>query len=304
MDLKSQQAFLCLADTLHFARAASRLHISPPTLSRRIRQLEDELGVTLLIRDQRGVELTPAGMAFHAYAQKSVVQWEEFQEAIQPGNAELFGELSLFCSVTASYRLLDSLLPRFRQRHPKIEIRMHTGDQAESIDRVLSSREDLAIAANPVLDGDERLPERLEFLSITSTELVFVAPRQKTAFSSQLQNPLQALPELPFIFPETGVTRRAIEQWFLQQRIKPSVYSEVAGHEAIVAMVALGMGVAVVPELVLANSPVMNQVRRLPLDKGLKPLDVGLCCLSRRLSNPLLGAFWQTAVDAFASPVD
>ncbi len=146
MDSKSLQHFLMLADTLHFSRASAACHISPSTLSRTIKQLEDELGVSLFIRDNRSVSLTAEGRRLQTYAREILQQWQTLRSTLQADQQELQGELSMYCSVTASYSFLYEILSRFRQDYPRIEIKLHTGDPAEAIQRVQNGTEDIAIA--------------------------------------------------------------------------------------------------------------------------------------------------------------
>ncbi|MEX1057684.1 MAG: LysR substrate-binding domain-containing protein, partial [Natronospirillum sp.] len=83
-------------------------------------------------------------------------------------------------------------------------------------------------------------------------------------------------------------------EWFARRNLNPLVYAQVGGHEAIVAMVALGLGVGVVPELVLANSPMRDQIQVVNVNPPLAPFVIGLCALRRRLKDPIINAFWQT----------
>jgi LysR family positive regulator for ilvC len=78
-------------------------------------------------------------------------------------------------------------------------------------------------------------------------------------------------------------------------RIKPNVYAKVAGHEAIVSMVALGSGVGIAPEVVVDNSPVRERIQSIAVGVELEPFDLGICMLSRRLHEPLMQRFWQIA---------
>jgi len=102
---------------------------------------------------------------------------------------------------------------------------------------------------------------------------------------------------VPMILSEQGLARIRVERWFKQLGKKPNIYGQVSGHEAIVAMVALGFGVGVVPELVLTNSPIAEKVRVLSVTPELEPFSVGLCVVNQHMNHPLVAAFWQVSED-------
>ena len=97
MDHKHLNYFLALAKTLHFARASELCHISAPTLSRNIKQLEDEVGVALFIRDNRSVKLTKEGESFIDYATSTLANWQRFKANVKNKNRCL----TKFCSKTS-----------------------------------------------------------------------------------------------------------------------------------------------------------------------------------------------------------
>lgn len=286
MEIRTLKLFLQLTESLHFGRASEAAHISPSALSRSIKQLEEELGVVLFERDNRKVSLTRSGEAFLDYAREAVDGWEAVRSRLQSASGELSGEISLFCSVTASYSFLYELLSRFRLKYPKIEIKLHTGDAASAVGRVLSGEEDLTIAARP-----DRLPANLAFKRISISPLVFIAPLKDPALDLLLSE--SAWDRVPMILSEEGLARQRVDGWFRNRGVKPKIYAQVAGNEAIVSMVGLGFGIGVVPKIVLDNSPLADRVRILPVAPGLEPFDVGLCALTKRLNNPLVGALWQ-----------
>ena len=285
MDFRPLKQFLALADTLHFGQASQYCHISASTLSRTIKQLESQLGIALFERDNRSVVLTREGVKFQAYARDALMHWEVIHSDLMEGACELSGELSVYCSVTASYSFLYDILHHFRPRHPGIEIKLHTGDPELAIQRVLAEQEDFSIAAKP-----DVLPSGVGFASITHSPLVFIAP-----LNNSVQPPTSPAQwrKLSMILPEQGVARRRLDAQFEQMDIKPNIYAQVAGNEAIVSMVALGFGVGVVPLIVLQNSPLFDKVRLLPVQPVLKPYDVGMCVLEKKLKNPLVNAFWS-----------
>lgn len=283
MDIKQLRQFIQLADTLHFGRASEASHISPSALSRSIKQLEEEAGSCLFERDNRSVALTPEGEIFLTYARESLVQWETLRTQLMERTGELQGEISMYCSVTASYSFLFNILSEFRRNYPKIEIKLHTGDPDPAINRVISGDEDFAIAAKP-----DTLPTGLAFKSIALSPLLFIAPKQG------IEGKHSTLPDdkTPMILSEEGVARKRVDRWFKEQNCKPLIYAQVAGNEAIVSMVSLGFGIGVVPKIVLENSPLAKTVEVLDITPSLKPYEVGIVTLEKKLKSPLIRAFW------------
>jgi LysR family positive regulator for ilvC len=294
MDMRPLKHFLALADSLHFGRASETCHVSPSTLSRSIRQLEESLGVTLFERDNRHVALTHQGETFQAYAREALEQWEQLRLSLQSEALRLTGEISVYCSVTASYSFLYALLSEFRTHHPGIELKLHTGDPAEAMARVLAGEEDMAITPRP-----RRTPEALAFKSLTRAPLVFIAPREAAPWiPSTPESPsAEQWREVPMILSEAGLSREFADTWFKALGVAPRIYAQVAGHEAIVSMVGLGFGIGVVPKIVLDNSPLQERVRVLPVKPELPHYDVGLCVLERRLRSPLIQALWDEVIE-------
>ena len=180
MDTRSLSVFLCVAETLSFSRSGEQLHMSVSSVSRTIRRLEDELGQPLLTRDNRSVRLTGAGREFREYARRSVAQWQQLRRKLG-SDTELAGEVSLYCSVTASYRVLAPILEAFRSTHPAVEIMMHTGDQADGVTRVLAGQDDVAVSGRP-----GQLPRRLEFLPLLESPLRLWGPTADCAVRQQV----------------------------------------------------------------------------------------------------------------------
>lgn len=291
MDVRSLQAFLQAAETLHFGRAADACHVSPSTLSRTIKQLEGTLGAPLFARDNRSVALTPEGELFRRYARESLALWSAFQDSLMDETRELTGEIAMYCSVTASYSFLFDLLSAFRERHPRIRIRLQTGDPDRAVEQVRSGAAQLSIGARPAA-----LPTTMAFRSITSTPLVFIAPQDDHGLRALAGNPAdrKAWERTRMIVPQGGVARERIDRWFRERGIAPRIWAQVAGNEAIVSMVSLGDGVGVVPRIVLDNSPLARRVRVLDVQPALAPLEVGLFVLRKSLSSRPIGALWQT----------
>ncbi|MGX9419356.1 HTH-type transcriptional activator IlvY [Vibrio sp. RC27] len=289
MNIKSLQIFIHLCESKNFSKTASAMHMSPSALTRQIQKLEEEIAHPLFSRDNRRVELTPSGKQLIPVAQRIIHEWHQYQVALQEQSSNLQGEIRLFCSVTASYSHLPELLSEFRAHHPFIEFKLLTGDPAQAIDKVLSDEADLSISALP-----DNLPSRIAFESISEIPLSVIAPVGMSAFADALNQDQPQWSDIPFVVPEAGTARDRANAWFKQMKIKPNIYAQIAGHEAIVSMVALGYGVGIAPDVVINNSPVRDKIQRLSESDVIKPFQLGVCCKrSKLLDEPLLSALWK-----------
>jgi LysR family positive regulator for ilvC len=295
MDKKSLTLFVHLANSLHFGKTSEALHVSPSTLSRVVQRLEQELGSSLFDRDNRRVKLTPEGDVFLNYAQQNLEQLAILHEKLQKPEVQAKGSISLFCSVTAVYGVLSPVLETLRRQYPEIELQLHTGDQAEAIDRVADGLVDLAIAVRP-----PNLSKRLAFNLLTYSPLQFIAPSVPCAIRDQFakvdpsnlqQQPKSWWLQLPFIIQERGVVRDHSIAWLKGFGIKPKISAHVSGNEAIVSMVSLGLGVAVVPKLVLEDSIHAKQVSVINGDIDNQALAIGVVSRQEDRNKPVIRAF-------------
>ncbi len=283
MDIRSLELFQHLATSLHFTKTAESLFVSPSTLSRAIQRLEHECGSALFVRDNRKVKLTAAGAKLLSFSQHTLSEWKKVKAQLQQDQQQLQGELSLFCSVTASQSHLPSLLDNFRHKYPQVEIKLSTGDPALSVSKVMQQQVDAAIAIHT-----PDFPAELQFMPLGEIPLVLISPKESL---------LTRLSELDwrqhdFILPESGPSKRIVHHWFAEQGIRPRVYAQVAGNEAIVSMVALGCGLAIVPQVVLDHSSLGTKVNRIHL-ADIEPYKLGLCCLAKRADEPAIKALFR-----------
>ena len=285
MDTQTLQIYLGLCRNLHFSKTSEQFHLSASALSRSIQRLEAELGCALLVRDNRTVSLTPQGEIFRQYAEDVVARGEQLQVDLGVSLQRLSGKLSLFSSVTASQSILPQVLARFRQEYPLVEIQLETGYAVNALQRLHEGCDVVvaALAENP----DPQLTKRI----IMSIPMLTIAPvgRQFDKGGSVDWS------AVPLVLPTSGPARNHIDDWLRQLSIKPNIYSEVAGNEAILSLVALGCGVGFVPALVLDNSPLAERVKILAEGPTLTDIHVGFCTRTKSLSiSPVVQAFWQS----------
>ena len=285
MDIRELKLFLHLTTTLHFGKTSRACNITRSGLTRTIQRLENELGEQLFIRNNRSVRLTESGKLFREYASDVVQRYRTLQSQFIAGT-HLRGELSLYCSVTAILSILPTIINKFRVDHPDINLNLSTGDAAMAIAKLENGEVDVTIAALP-----EQLPPHIVFAKLLETPLIFIVPRS----SEEDQPSIEHWAQKGVIMPERGLSRIRCERWFAEKRMNPEIYSYVAGNEALIAMVAMGCGIGVVPRLVLENSPLQNRVKTLEVEPALKPFTVGLCTTRNNHRNPIVKAFWQIA---------
>lgn len=276
--------FLTLAELLHFGRASQVCNLSPSALTRSIQRIEESLGEPLFLRDNRTVSLTDAGNKFRAYAAQMLRDWETFREELQDDN-RIGGTLSIYASVTAVYSLLPELLESYRSTYPDVHLELRTGSAEESVQQVLSGEIDLSIAALP-----DRALTGLEFMPLIETDLVFIGPLNGIAVTEPLD-----MTQTPLVLPRSGLSRSRIDQWLRQHNIRPNINTEVSGNEGILAMVRLGCGIGIVPELVLERSPFRDDVSKINNAPKLSPYTVGLCTTRKNLLRPSIAALWALA---------
>lgn len=283
MDIRSLELFQHLASSLHFSKTAEALFVSPSTLSRAIQRLEHECATPLFVRDNRKVKLTAAGAKLLGFSQQTLTEWKKVKGELQQQHQQLQGELSLFCSVTASQSHLPKLLDNFRHKYPQVEIKLTTGDPAWSVSKVMQQEVDAAIAIHT-----PDFPAELQFLALGEIPLVLIAPKDT------MLNRLEQVDwrQHSLVLPESGPSKRIVHHWFAEQGIRPRVYAKVAGNEAIVSMVALGCGLGIVPQIVLDHSSLSQKVNRIRLD-DIEPFQLGLCCLRKRAEEPAIQALFN-----------
>ena len=299
MEQSELRAFLLLADLLHFGKTATQLSLSPSTLTRIIQKLEDEVGQPLFIRDKRSVALSDAGALFVIYAEQNLSHWESYKQKVSVSTTELSGELSIYCSVTAVYSVLAQILRPFQSRYPLVKIKLTTGDVADAVTKVQDKSVHISIAARP-----DNLPYSLSFMSLVITPLELIVPRNRSKLPSidgeSVDKEALDWNRMPVIISERGLSRDRFLQWCKKGKITPQIYAQVAGNEAIIAMVSLGFGIGVVPRLVLTKSPMRDTLTTVAMNPTLKPYDVGLALLEKSKEDPLVKAFVSVAQEIMA----
>ena len=243
MELRHLRYFVAVAEECHFGRAAQRLHIAQPPLSQQIRQLEAELGVQLLARSTRHVELTPAGARYLERARTILAGVDAAGEEAALVADGRIGKVTIGFTGSATYELLPSLSRRLREQTPGLELDLRgellTPSQVAGL---LDGTLDVGFLRPPV-----RVPE-IDVHPLRREPLVVVLP-ESHAQAARTQITLADLADEPFItYPahHRSVVHDAVLDACQVAGFTPQA-TEVAETSTLVSFVAAGLGVALVP---------------------------------------------------------
>ncbi|WP_019202857.1 transcriptional regulator CynR [Tsukamurella sp. 1534] len=245
MELRHIRYLLAVAEHGNFTRAAESLHISQPTLSQQIKQLERRLEATLLDRSGRAVTLTDAGEAYVYHARLALRDLEAGRRAVHDVHDLSRGHLRIAMTPTFSAYLVGPLVHRFRAAHPNITLSIREAAQARIESDLAMDRLDIGIG----FEGDhtagiEALPLFIEPLSV-------VTATGHPLASSSRPVPLQRFAAEPLCLLNTDfATRLQLDHYFAQQGVTPSIAVEASSISAIVELVRNGGLATVLPDAV------------------------------------------------------
>ena len=246
MDLHHLHYFIAVAEELSFRRAAERLHLSRPPLTRQIKALEKEVGVLLLVRDgRRAIRLTDAGHAFLKHAKQALQKVQAAGDQARQAAQGAGGFLRLAGCRVHSPAALNVYLPEFRRCYPAVGVTFKATNRSEEFMALRDGSIHLSISA----DFGEALEPSLESKVIADLHLGVVLPAEHPlARQRGTQLDLQALGKEVFLQPvpeEKPVYFGLLDEAWARTVSTPRVVHTVDGPENVLAMVAAGYGVTV-----------------------------------------------------------
>jgi DNA-binding transcriptional LysR family regulator len=243
LDLEQLRSFVILTKELHFGRAARRLNISQPPLSRRIQALESYLGVELFERDKRSVKLTSAGRAFYPDAMALLQSSEAAVHRARQANDVLSGRIAVGFIGSTTYGFLPRLVERARRELPQIDIVLRELTSREQVENLAFSRIDLGLI-RPMHGMPDLCSRRVQVepLMIALPIGHPLAPRRRIE--------LRSLNDQPFIgySEESPYMQERVTRALEAQGVQPVIVQRLGRAQAILSLVGIGMGAAIVPE--------------------------------------------------------
>jgi DNA-binding transcriptional LysR family regulator len=257
MDLSDLHIFRSVVQAGGVTRAAERLNRVQSNVTTRVRQLEAELGVKLFIREGKRLQLSPPGQLMLAYADRLLNLAQEAREALHDEKPRGLLRLGAMES-TASVRL-PVPLNEYLRRFPDVTLELSTGNPQGMSTALLNGEIDAAIVAEPLPD------EPFEKVPLYDEELVLVA----AAGHAPIKSPKDANPHAVLAFDPGCPYRLRLERWFAQSGEMPDRIVEISSYHTMLGCAAVGMGISLVPRMVLTTFPEARLLSLHPLPAGI-----------------------------------
>ena len=255
MQLQQLRYFLEVEQTRHFTQAAENLGVSQPTLSKQIHTLEATLGAPLFVRIRGGVTLTAAGQTLLPLAQRMVADADAAQEAVADIVGLRRGEVRLGATPSLCSSLVPEVLRTFRAEHPEIQLYVNEGGSQDLIENLLSHTLDLALIVQP----SEGVDESLSAAPVLQESLVVASVAEGPPPTGNDQIALAELEHTPLVMFRAGYDIRGVTLDACRAAgFTPKFAVEGGEMDAVLAFVEAGLGVALVPSMVLANRPLLR----------------------------------------------
>ncbi|MCB1909554.1 MAG: LysR family transcriptional regulator [Rhodocyclaceae bacterium] len=295
-EISQIRCFVAVAEELHFSRAAERLNMTQPPLSRQIRLLEHHVGTQLLDRTSRSVRLTAAGRAFLPEAARILRMAEEAAATARRVAKGERGSLSIGFTAASGYGLLPRVVRLIREQAPGISLTLKelvSGSQLEALD---AGKLDLGLLRPHAEHGE------LESLSVLNESLVLAIPGREADKWPARPRPadLNGKPFLMYSPYEAHYFYQLLQVIFERDGVNPDIVEYLSQIHTMLALVHSGIGVAVIPEAAMRLHFEGILMRRLETDPP-QPVQT-VCSFRRDNDNPILRAFREQVLPQLSEP--
>ena len=246
MNIQKYMAFIKTVEFGSFTKAAEALNYSQSGISRMINDLETEWKISLLERSRTGVKLTSDGLSLLPFAKSVCAEYEKLQMQVDELNGLQSGLIRIGTFSSVATHWLPQIIKEFQKSYPHIDYELLLGDYAEIEGWILEGRVDCGFLRLPT-------PQDLETIFLEQDKLLVVLP-ENHPLADCGQFPVSALSNYPFMLLEKGAKAdisQVLEQW----NIKPNVHFTTWDDYAIMSMVESGLGISILPELILKRNP-------------------------------------------------
>lgn len=249
MEFSQLRIFQAVAEEGSVTRAAERLHRVPSNLSTRLRQLEEQLGVELFLRERQRLQLSPAGKVLLDYANRLSALRDEAVAAVQGGQPA--GDFVLGTMYSTAAIHLPALLARYHQQYPAVNLQVQAAPSGDLLEGLLSHRLDAAL-----VDGPPRLAG-LDGVPLCDEVLVLITSPEHSPVRSAKDVAGKAV----FTFRQGCSYRMRLEAWYAHDHTPMGRVMEIESYQSMLACVIAGAGVALMAQSMLDSLPGRDRVR-------------------------------------------
>lgn len=285
MEIRQLEIFRALAEELNFTRAAERAHCVQSNVSIQIRALEDELGTPLFDRLSKRVTLTDAGRRFRTYVETVLATIEEARQALQ-SNGDPAGTLHIGTSGSLLNYRLPEAFHTLHRRYPKVELSCRLFSDEGLFESLETGELDLAVCM-----VDAVAHQDLRSLRLRTEKLLFVADPADSLVAKKKMRPHDISGRTVIVTESGCIYRKRLDELLSSQNIPSTKIMEFSSIEAVIECVALGMGVALLPESEVAEALSKKQVRILPWDGPKMDVATHLIWHKDKWISPAFSAF-------------
>jgi DNA-binding transcriptional LysR family regulator len=257
IDLAALQIFKTVAEEGGITKAAAKLHRVQSNITTRVKQLETKLGIKLFLRQKRRLVLSPEGKLLLAYADRLLRLSSEAEAVLRDGTPR--GTLRIGTMESTAAARLPPILSRYHKTYPEVRIELVTATAGALVNKVLNYEIEAAFVAEPVTAAN------LESYVAFNEELVLIAP----ASFPKIKKPRDIGKGTVIAFGAGCAYRARLEDWLSRAHVVPDRVIEFNSYHAIVACVAAGTGIAVVPRSVIRVVRAESEVAVYPLPAGM-----------------------------------
>ena len=296
MDLRRIRHFVTLAETLNFHRAAERLHMAQPPLSVSIQKLEAELGTKLFVRESTGVSLTPSGQAVLSEAKKLLFYGSQLHETARNALNGTGGTLQIGFVGSATYGMLQKLLPLFRSEYPGVELVLQEATSVGIMQQLEDHTLDIGLVRVPLLQAC-----RATLIELERDVYIAALPRSNPlADKESLTLSDMAGESFVMYAPTHAAGLHSTAMLACQQAgFIPRVTQQAIQVQTVLALVESGLGVALVPSVMQRFTS--EQIVYRHFDKMQSTASIGLSLAYMAESeSPAAAKFRQLALREFA----
>ncbi|RPK27618.1 LysR family transcriptional regulator [Paenibacillus xylanexedens] len=276
MESGDLRIFQCVAQEGNLTKAASKLGYVQSNVTARIRHLEAEVGTTLFIRHNRGMTLSPAGAMLLTYADKIIGLLNDASKALRATSTPS-GPLRIGSTQTAAAVRLPELFAKYYQQYPEVSLSLATGNSQMLIDQVIGYELEGAFIGCSCDHPD------IESIDVFDEELFVV---------SSGVGPEEELTRKPILVYSMGCSyRQILEEWLLSSGVNRPVIMEFGTLEAIISGVTSGMGISLLPEIVIRQQIASGDLRKHSLPSGISRMMTRFITRKDAFVSSALGAF-------------